>query len=508
MASMGLLTLAGCKVGPDYHPPELGAPPSWAAGSAVVNSPAELREWWTTLNDPTLTSLVERAIQTNLDVRLAAARVLEARAQRGVIAADRYPGVDVGASYSRSRRSQNVGSFGGGTGGSSITSDPAGDDFGEAPGANGSAGGFGTDPEQDFFDAGFDANWEIDVFGRVARSVEAADADIQVEQENLRDVLVTLLSEVARNYVEVRGFQGRLALAEQSISSQREAVDLTRAKLEAGVTSDLDVARAEAQLATTQSQIPSLDAGMRQAIHRLSVLLGQSPATLLDELSSAAPIPVVPAEVPAGLPAELLRRRPDLRRAERELAAATARIGAATADLYPRFSLSGSFGFQSSDLDQLVDSDSRFWSIGPAVRWPVFDAGRIRANIAVQNARTEQALVQYESAVLISFEEVENALVNHAREQVRRRSLTQAVAANQRAYDLAFQLYTRGLSDFLAVLDSQRALYLSQDQLVQSDRTVAANLIALYKALGGGWELLAPEPPEAPGTMTLGAGAS
>ncbi len=499
------IVVSGCKVGPNYTPPEIDAPAAWNEGSAAANSPADLSQWWMTLNDPALDSLIQRAIQTNLDLRLAEARLREARAQRGVVAADRFPNVDVAASYSRSRRSQNIGAGGGAITPSVSDVNGAGDN--EANNGTPVRVGNIGNPEQDLYDAGFDANWEIDVFGHVKRSVEAAEADIQAEQENLRDVLVTLLSEVARNYVEVRGFQGRLAIANDNINSQRETVNLTRSRLQAGVASDLDVARAEAQLATTTSQLPTYEAGVRQSIHRLSVLLGQDPSALMDELLTAAPIPAVPAEVPAGLPAELVRRRPDVRRAERQLAAATARIGAATADLYPRFSLTGSFGFQANDIDELANADSRFWSIGPAVRWPIFDAGRIRANIAVQNARTEQALTQYESAVLTSFEDVENALVNYAREQVRRQSLTDAVNANRRAVDLATQLYTRGLTDFLTVLDSQRALFLTQDQLVQSDRTVAANLIALYKALGGGWESFAPEPElESERNVTLGAG--
>jgi NodT family efflux transporter outer membrane factor (OMF) lipoprotein len=342
--------------------------------------------------------------------------------------------------------------------------------------------------EQNLFQAGFDANWEIDVFGGVRRAVEASEADIQAAEEAQRYVLVSLLSEVGRNYIEARSGQRRLAIAHENIVSQRDTLELTRTRFNAGLTSELDVAQAESQLATTQSQVPLLEVLVKQAIHRLGVLLGQPPESLLDELNREAPIPTLPPQVPVGLPSDLLERRPDIRRSERELAAATARIGVATSELFPRFSLTGSFGSQTDDMQHFLDRKSLFWSVGPTMSWPVFDAGRIRANIDMQDARQQQALMMYQQAILIALEEVENTLVAYRQEQVRHKHLTTAVQANRRAVDVAHERYTKGLADFLSVLESQRALYVTEDAMVQSEGQAVGSLIALYKALGGGWE--------------------
>jgi len=293
---------------------------------------------------------------------------------------------------------------------------------------------------------------------------------------------------VARNYVELRGFQYRLIIAHENIDAQQESVEITEARFQAGLTSALDVAEAKALLANTRAQVPTLESGARQSIHRLGILLGQAPGALLEELSPSASIPGAILQGTIGLPSDLLRRRPDIRRAERELAAATARIGVAAADLFPRFSLTGVLGFQSLDLSDLAEWPSRFWTTGATISWPVFDADRIRANIRVQDARQEQALVRYERTILRSLEEVENALVAYAREQERRRLLVEAVQADREALGLANERYRGGLTDFLNVILAQRALYTSQDALAQSETTVIVNLIALYKALGGGWE--------------------
>ncbi|MBM4065517.1 MAG: TolC family protein, partial [Planctomycetes bacterium] len=306
--------------------------------------------------------------------------------------------------------------------------------------------------------------------------------------ENQRDVLITLLAEVARNYIEVRGYQRRLQIIYKNISTQQEAVEIVQARYNAGLSSEIDVVQAAALLATTQSQIPSLENPMKQAIHRIGILLGQKPGDLLTELTKESQIPRTTVMVPVGLPSDLLRRRPDVRRAERELAAATARIGMATADWFPKFSLTGSFGFQTEDINAFSIIHSRLWSFGPTVRWPIFDAGRIRANIRVQNARQEQALLNYEKAVLTSLEDVENALVAYTAEQVRRQNLTEAVNANRRAVELANELFSKGLVNFLNVLDAERSLCKSEEELVQNERSVSLNLVILYKALGGGWE--------------------
>jgi NodT family efflux transporter outer membrane factor (OMF) lipoprotein len=346
----------------------------------------------------------------------------------------------------------------------------------------------GIDLERDLFKTGFDASWEIDLFGGVRRSVEAGDANIDASVENRRDTLVTLLGDVAKNYIDLRGFQHRLAVAQSNLKSQQESLELTKVRFQAGLASDFDVARAEAQVNTTAAQIPTLESSLKQAAYRLDLLLGLEPGALSMELSNDAPIPALPPEVLMGLPSELLRRRPDIRRAERQLAAATAQMGAATADLFPRFSLTGSGGLQSFSASDWFTSGSRFWSVGPAVRWPIFDAGRIRANIEVRNAQQEQALRQYEKAVLSALQEVENSLVNYSKEQARYQSLVEAVAANRRAVEMANELYVRGLSDFLNVLDAQRSLLSSENDLAQSEATMASNLVSLYKALGGGWE--------------------
>jgi NodT family efflux transporter outer membrane factor (OMF) lipoprotein len=481
-ASFIALLICGCTVGPDYHAPESQVPNEWGelgltgatTQPSVVNANAPpVLAWWTTFEDPTLNSLIDQAVRSNLDLRRAQARVREARAQRGVVAADLYPNLNVGAGYTYQRNS-----FGG---------------FATAgAGAGGGAAGGGGDAFE-LYDAGFDANWEIDVFGGVRRSVQAANADIEAAIEDRRDVMVTLLSEVAREYTELRTFQRQLEIARGNLETQRRTLDLTRTLLQGGRATDLDVARAQAQVARTASTIPTLETLTRQAIHRIGVLLGRQPLALSQELSQVAAIPKPPPQVPIGVPSELLRRRPDIRRAERQLAAASARIGAATADLFPHFSLTGSLGLQSDKFSDLANYDSRFWSIGPSVSWPVFDAGRIRSNIEVQNAREEQAAIGYEQAVLSALRDVEDALVAYGKEQARRQTLADAATANERAVNLANDLYQAGRADFLSVLQAQRDLFESQDAVVQSERAVSANLIALYKALGGGWQVSEPE---------------
>lgn len=455
-----LLFLNGCAVGPDYCPPKVSVPTSWSElPQEGKSSPESFVQWWNTFNDPVLDSLIMRAVPSNLDLRIAEVRVREARFQRGAVASDLWPSLDTSASYSRSRRSTGISTI--------------------PPSAK---------IKRNLYETGFDASWEIDLFGGKRRAVEAANAEIDAAVENQRDVLITLLAEVARNYIEVRGYQRRLQIVYKNISTQQEAVEIVQARYNAGLSSELDVVQAAALLATTQSQIPLLENPMKQAIHRIGILLGQKPGDLLTELTKESQIPHTPVTVPVGLPSDLLRRRPDVRRAERELAAATARIGMATADWFPKFSLTGSFGFQTEDINAFSIAHSRLWSFGPTVRWPIFDAGRIRANIRVQNARQEQALLNYEKAVLTSLEDVENALVAYTAEQVRRQNLTEAVNANRRAVELANELFSKGLVNFLNVLDAERSLCKSEEELVQNERTVSLNLVILYKALGGGWE--------------------
>ena len=473
------LSLQGCMITPRARTSDLSIPATWSTtqdsepveegAPSMAHPPAELTRWWTTLSDPLLLSLVDRAVQANLDVREAEARIREARATRTVVAADAWPSLNATGIYTRNRRSENVISTPSSTPGSGSGS------------SSGSAFGFSI--EQDFFQSSFDASWELDVFGRVRWSVEAAEANIAAAEESRSDVLVTLLADVARNYVELRGFQYRLVIAQENIAAQEESLEIARARFQAGVTSALDAAEAQALLASTRAQVPPLERGMRQSIHRLGVLLGQAPETLLGELVPQAPIPQAALAGTIGLPSDFLRRRPDIRRAERELAAATARIGVAVADLFPRFSLTGALGLQSLDVTDLAEWPSRFWTAGGAVRWPIFDAGRIRANIRVQDERQEQALTRYERTILQSFEEVENALVGYAREQERRQLLIVAVQADREALELANERYTGGLTDFVNVLLAQRALYVSQDALAQNETSVIVSSLLSTKRL-------------------------
>jgi len=431
-----------------------------------TNLEPSLASWWKSFNDPQLDSLVERAVGTNQDLRIAEARVREARAFYRIASSQLWPTVDAGGSYARENQSKNQPILG------SLPM-PSGIPF-----------------ENNVYQAGFDASWEIDVFGGNRRAVEAGKAEVAAAEFGRRNVLVTLLGEVARNYVELRGCQRRLEIATNNLKTQEEALALAQDRFKNGLTSDLDVQQAATLLANTRAVIPMLETGIQGYIHRLGVLLGQPPEALLAELSAPAPIPSAPPIVPAGLPSELLRRRPDIQQAERQLAASTARIGVATADLFPKFSLTGIAGYESTSASDWFSGGSKFWSLGPTVQWRIFDAGRIRANIRVQDARQEQALAAYEKTVLMSFEDVENSLVAYAKEQIRRRSLEDAVTSSQDSLHLAGQLYGNGLASFINVLDAERSLYQAQDALVQSDKAVTQNLISLYKALGGGWETL------------------
>jgi outer membrane protein, multidrug efflux system len=474
VATVGFfLFAAGCTVGPNYRKPDLPVPSMWneAQQKGVQVRSTELTRWWTSFNDPLLNSLVERAVRSNLDLRIAEGRIREARATRVLVAAGAWPTVNVSSAYSRNRASANaIGS----------------------PSQNGGAVAIapsGATLEQNFYQTGFDASWEIDVFGGIRRSVEAADATLQATVEDWRDVLVSLLGEVAKNYIDLRGSQRRLDVTRDNLKAQLETLELTKVRFQAGLASDLDVAQQEAQANSTAAQIPTLETSLKQAAYGLDVLLGSQPGSLWDELAVDKAIPTLPPEVLVELPAELLRQRPDIRRAERQLAAATAQVGVATADLYPKFSLVGTVGLQSVSASDWFTGRSRNWSIGPTVTWPVFDAGRIRANIEIRNAQQEQALGVYEKTVLTAFQDVEVSLVAYAKEQQRSRSLVTAVAANQRALAMANELYIRGLSDFLNVLEAQRALSLTENDLAQSQATMASNLVSLYKALGGGWQV-------------------
>ena len=461
---LGLLT--GCTVGPAYHPPAVKAAAQWSSplDGGETSGSAAVATWWKSFHDPELDSLFEQSVHSNLDLKIATARVREARAQYGVTAAGFWPSVGASGSYERQLQSQNQPIIG------AIPLPPT------------------VSFENNLYQAGFDASWEIDVFGGTRRATEAARAEVAAAEFGRRDTLVTLLGEVARNYVEARGYQAQLTIAKDNIKAQEDALTLTQDRFKHGLTGDIDVQQAATLLATTRAGVPTLETALAASIHGLGILLGQPPGALLGELSLVAPIPAAPPEVPVGLPSELLLRRPDVQEAERQLAAATAQIGVATADLFPKFSLTGMAGYESVSASDWFAGASKFWSLGPTVQWIIFDAGRIRANIRVQNAREEESLASYENTMLRAFADVENALVGYAREQERERALGEAVKSSHESLHLANQLYAHGLVNFIDVLDAERSLYQAQDQLVQSERAVAVNLISLYKALGGGWK--------------------
>jgi len=468
--------LAGCMaVGPDYQPPEMATPAGWREtedsrlvekASADPNAAApHLDAWWSRLHDPTLDDLVVRASHQGLDLKEALARIREARALRGVVGADRFPTLDGAASYRRSGESDNTpfGSF---------------------------------VPDNGVFSVGFDAAWEIDLWGRVRRGVEAADADLAAQYEDARDVALSVTAEVALRYVEMRSFQRRLAIARQNVDLQEQTLSVVRGRFESGMVGALDVAQASTVVESTRANVPALEAGVRITENRLAVLIGLPPGALAEELKEVRPVPVAPLEIAVGLPADLLRRRPDVRRAERVLAAETARIGVAKGDLYPRLSLSGSLGLASEDIADLLHRRSMFWGFGPDLRWNLFDAGRLRELVEAQDARAEQARLRWERTVLNALEECEAAMTAFVREQVRRTSLLEAATQARRAVELAQTQYTNGLSDFQIVLDSEREVASLEDDLATSDAAVTTHVIRLYKALGGGWPPIETAPAE------------
>jgi len=455
-----LAAASGCAVGPTFKRPEARVPAGWSSPSS---SPAEsadtmLASWWAGFNDPVLTSLVQRAIESNLDLKLAESRVRQARAARRVSISSLGPTADVSSSARRSQSSSG--------------------------GSNGDA----QHSISDQYAANFDASWELDVFGGVRRDVEAAGADYRAAVESRRDVFVTLTAEVARNYVDLRTLQMRIAVAQSNLDAQKHTTDLTRQRFDVGFVSGLDVARAEAQVASTASQIPTLEASARQTIHNISVLLGDEPEALAGELTERFDIPTPLSSVPTGLPSELLRRRPDIRRAEAEAHAATARVGVATADLFPKFNISGSAGYVARQVSSWFNPGNLIWSLGSSLVWNVFNTGRTRANIEIKKALEEQSVIAYRQTVLVALQEVEDALITSSKEEQRYALLEEAVTANRKAVRIASALYSEGQTDFLSVLDAQRSLYVAEEAAAQSRGTQAKNQIALYKALGGGWE--------------------
>jgi outer membrane protein, multidrug efflux system len=475
------LALAGHAAESRKPAPEVSMPAAFQELSPVVGTSSRssgLAQWWKEFRDPVLDSLILHAVETNLDLRIAASRVVEARAAAGIARSALLPSLSQNFSANRIRGgfSQGVVRVGGAP--SSAQNDS-----------------FVSPFETGIIQTGFEARWEVDVFGGLRKNLDAAKADAAAAKESYRDVMLVVMADVAHNYMELRGLQHQIAIAEKNRDAQSEMLELTRVRAEAGLATELDVERQAAQLAATEAVIPALESAKSRIIHRVSVLLGEQPGALAGELERPQPLPATPPEVPAGLPSELLKRRPDVRQAEAEIAAATARVGAARRDLFPKFVLSGFVGRQSTSVSGLTLGAGNFFGFGPSIQLPLFTGGRIRSNIAVQDARLEQALRGYEREVLAAVEETENALAAYRREHERQGSLRAAVSASRQSVELARELYLAGPGDFLSVLEAQRALYANEERLVESDTALVANLVALYKALGGGWEVSAVDGP-------------
>jgi NodT family efflux transporter outer membrane factor (OMF) lipoprotein len=472
------LFLAGCTVGPNYQRPQTPVPPTFAEPSSAAGvSDPDLSAWWHGFGDPELDKLANRAIAQNLDVETAAARIREARAREAVAGAAGLPEVNAQASASRQRISENAipipPGAGGGTGG------------------GGSAGSFGL-PGSEFstFRVGFDASWEIDLFGKTRRSVEAARARTGAAIWNRRDVQVSVAAEVADAYLTLRTLQQRIAIAEAEVARQQRALRLVGARVRGGLVTGQDLAQQQSQLVTAQSAVPPLKAQADAQVHALGVLMGEAPEALIVELSAARALPSVPT-VPAGLPSDLLRHRPDIRAAEQSLHAATADIGVATADLYPRFSLSAAPALVSTALAKLLEWGSRSYSASASVDWPIFNAGRTRGNIAVANAQQQQALIAYRKTILTALRDVEDALSNIDNDRHQIASLDTAHGTAARAEDIARSRYRGGLVTYSDVLQAQASRISLENQLIQSRGALARDTVALFKALGGGWPELA-----------------
>jgi multidrug efflux system outer membrane protein len=467
LAGLGLL-VAGCRaVGPDYVALKPSVPASFAEAPGRTSghaseAPFVDEAWWKNFQDPTLDALITQALKSAPDLAEAQARVREARALLGLAGAGRYPTADAGGEYTRNLGSENV---------------PTG-----VP-----PGGLGPGIHSNLWQAGFDASWEIDIFGGIRRSIEAAGANFQAVAEDRADVTLTLIAEVARDYIELRGAQRRIDIARKNLAIERDLLALTQSLLAAGLAPQQDSLRAQAQVRDIQAAIPEFETDERSAAYRIAALIDRPFTEVSAELSVPRPIPQSASEVPVGLPSELLKRRPDVRAAERRIAAANARIGIAQADLYPHFSLTGGAGLESLNWSSFGNASSGYYQIGPGITWRIFDAGKIRFQVQAESARAAAAAAAYERSVLDAFRDVETALISYANTKVRRNELEAESAADSEATDIAKLLYARGVESFLPVLDAERSLYAADDALAQSERDSALALITLYKSLGGGW---------------------
>jgi NodT family efflux transporter outer membrane factor (OMF) lipoprotein len=496
--------IVGCTVGPNYHTPKTDVPASFdatpstlpatqplaASGPSTrptVSAPVDLAHWWRSLDDPELNSLLSRAIDANLDLQIAASRLQEVREAEAVTTGNSLPSAEFSAAAARGSGTNST---------KGRVSGPL------------NAGTNTTGLHEITQVIGFDASWEIDLFGHLRREAEVAAADTQAAGDYRNQVLVTLLADVARSYVEVRSLQMRLDIARQTIEVAQKNADIARVKFNRGMVNQLDVVLAERQLATVQSRIAPLEAQLAEAQRRVAVLLGKYPEELRAELSATGPLPNPPAEVKTGMPGDLIRRRPDIRQAENQLIAANARIGVATSQLYPQIVLTGGAGWQGQGLGREPVNWMDIWSVGPSVRWPLLDFGTLDSYIQQQDYHTQQMVLSYRRTIIAAVQDVDNALTNYDAERSRLADLNRAVDAGKQALDLATKRYDRGLTDFLNVLDAQRQLFDLQDQYALSEDQTVTQFIAVCKSLGGGWEGFAPPPPpRAPMPAIVAAGA-
>lgn len=457
---LGATLLSACAVGPDFKTPASNAPQTFAHAAHPEFSRQGIEvAWWKLFKDSELSALVDQTLQHNYDLQTARANLLEARALYMEAGLNLAPTITSHAYYTEQKRS--VGAL------------------------NNRAF---VPRELKLYNTGFDAFWEVDFFGRVRRNVEASSDEVEAQEASLRDLGVSLIAEVARNYFQLRGLQNQLAVAKKNAENQTETLKITQVRLDSGRGTELDTSRAIAQLDSTRAIIPPLQSAIYRTIHRLSVLTGKLPGALINKLERPAPMPRIPDTIHIGNPAELLRRRPDIRIAERTLAAATARIGVATADLFPRVTFVGTIALEAKNLSGVGAAGSDAYSLGPRISWAFLDMGRVYARIKAADASAEASLAQYEQTVLNALEETENALVNYNQERARQALLDSAAQASERADELAHLRFKEGVSDFLTVLDAELRLLQDQDRLALSETTTATALAALYKALGGGWE--------------------
>ena len=450
------LCCVGCAVGPEFHRPNSELPATWSFSktqTAPAADPAALVRWWRRFHDPELNALVEQAIEANLDVKIAAARLSQARAQRQAAAASFWPWFNASGGAQEAHAS------------------------GSGPAAGTSRSYHGS----------LSAAWELDFFGGNRRNLESATARLTAATATLDATRLSMAAEVALTYCQLRSIQDQLAVAQRNLATQQRSATITHDRRAAGFASALDAVNSDAIVANTQAQIPRLLTTARQTTHAIAVLLGRPPTDLLGRLTPPGPLPTAAASVPTGIPSDLLRRRPDIRSAEANAHAATARIGVAVADLFPKFALGGSLNQQSAKLSDWLSPSARVSAYGPSFNWALLQGGSIQANIRVQQALRDEALLAYRKTVLGALQEVEDAMIASSNEHKRRASLLAAVTANRRAVELSTELYTAGQTDFLNVLSAQRALLQTESELTLSNLALATNLIALYKALGGGW---------------------